>query len=59
MKSRTLTCITGIALFAALAMQLQLVTREQQQQEQHTRHKPVDMGMLGGAMSSITTQLIS
>ena len=32
MKSRTLTCITAITLFAALAIPVQLVAQEQQEQ---------------------------
>ena len=41
MKSRTLTCITAITLFALLALPLQLSA-------QHTRYKIVDIPTLGG-----------
>ena len=41
MKSKTLTCITAITLFAALALPVQLAA-------QHTRYKVIDIGTLGG-----------
>src|SRR5437667_837246 len=41
MKSRTLTCITAITLFAALALPVQLAA-------QHTRYKLIDIPTLGG-----------
>jgi probable HAF family extracellular repeat protein len=41
MKSRKLTCITAITLFAALAMPVQLAA-------QHTRYKLIDLGTLRG-----------
>ena len=41
MKSRTLTCITAMTLFAALALPAQLAA-------QHTRYKVIDIGTLGG-----------
>jgi probable HAF family extracellular repeat protein len=40
-KSRTLTCITAITLFALLALPLQLSA-------QHTRYNLIDIGTLGG-----------
>ena len=43
MKSRTLTCITAIGLFAALAIPVQLAA-------QHTRYKLIDLGTLGGTL---------
>ncbi len=44
MKSRTLTRITAITLFAALALPLQLAA-------QHTRYKLIDIGTFGGPTS--------
>jgi probable HAF family extracellular repeat protein len=44
MKSRTLMCITAMALFAALAIPLQLIA-------QHTRYTVTDLGTLGGTFS--------
>jgi probable HAF family extracellular repeat protein len=44
MKSGTLTCITAITLFAALATPLQLTA-------QHTRYTVTDLGTLGGTFS--------
>jgi len=41
MKSRTLTCITAMTLFAALALPVQLAA-------QHTRYKLIDIPTLGG-----------
>ena len=41
MKSRTLTCITAITLFATLALPIQLAA-------QHARYKALDLGTLGG-----------
>jgi probable HAF family extracellular repeat protein len=47
MKSRTLTCIIAIALFAALAIPVQLAA-------QHTRYKLIDLGTFGGPASRLT-----
>ena len=44
MKPRTLTCITAITLFAALAIPVRLAA-------QHTRYKLVDIGTFGGPAS--------
>src|SRR5438093_1175434 len=44
MKSRTLTCITAITLFAALALPGELAA-------QHRRHKLLDLGTFGGTNS--------
>src|SRR5712692_7610995 len=46
MKSRTLTCITAIILFAALAIPVQLAAQEQNQQPH--RYSVADLGTLGG-----------
>jgi hypothetical protein len=45
MKSRTLTFITAITLFAALMSPVQLVAQE------HTRYKLIDVGTFGGPNS--------
>jgi len=47
MKSRILTCITAMTLFAALGIPIQLAA-------QHTRYKLVDIGMLGGPVSYLS-----
>jgi hypothetical protein len=49
MKSRTLTCITTMTLFAALAVPVQLAA------QQHTRYKLVDLGTFGGPSSYLQT----
>jgi probable HAF family extracellular repeat protein len=56
-RSRTLTCITAMALFAALAVPLRLVAQEQQQKE-HTRYKLIDIGTFGGPNSSVPTSFL-
>src|SRR6266704_275374 len=48
MKSRTLTCITAITLFAALALPGELAA-------QHTRYKLIDIGTFGGPASYFTS----
>ena len=45
MKSRTLTCITAITLFAALAIPVRLAGQEQNQKPPHS---VADLGTLGG-----------
>ena len=44
MKSRILTCITAMTLFAALTLPVELIA-------QHTRYKVIDLGTLGGTVS--------
>jgi hypothetical protein len=41
LKSRTLTCISALALFAALAIQVRLAAQEQK--KDHTRYKLIVM----------------
>src|SRR6266566_3590842 len=48
MKPRTLTCITAITLFAALALPGELAA-------QHTRYKLIDIGTFGGPASYFTS----
>src|SRR5437870_13697417 len=56
MKSRTMTCITAMTLFAALAIavRLRLAAQEapaaQGQATAHTRYKLIDIGTFGGAI---------
>jgi probable HAF family extracellular repeat protein len=45
-KSRTLTCITAITLFAALALPLSMAA-------QQTRYRPIDLGTFGGPASFV------
>ena len=53
MKSRTLTCITTMTFFAALAAPFQLAAQEQQQDKQQPRYKLIDLGTLGGPNSGV------
>jgi probable HAF family extracellular repeat protein len=54
MKSRTLTSITVMTLFAALAIPVRLAAQDNRHDESHKHHhyKLVDTGTLGGADSS-------
>ena len=50
MKSRTLTFITALSLFAALAIPVPLAAQEEQatqQKAKHSRYVLVDLGTLG------------
>jgi len=53
MKSRTLTCITAMTLFAALAVPVWIVAQEQEQQkaERPPHYIVTDLGTLGGTYS--------
>src|SRR6266705_4522402 len=47
MKPRTLTCITAITVFAALAIPVRLAAQG------HIRYRVIDVGTLGGPNSSL------
>jgi len=51
MKSKTLTCITTMTLFAALAMPVALVAQEKQGQHHH--YQVIDLGTFGGPQSRV------
>ena len=53
MKSRTVTCITAMTLFAALPIPVGLAAQEQRQEQKkaHTRYKLVVIGTFGGPTS--------
>ena len=51
MKSRTLSCITAMTLFAVLPASVQLAAQEQLQNKQQPRYKLVDLGTFGGPTS--------
>jgi len=57
MKSRTLTCITAITLFAALAVPVGLVAQEQNDKPKHHHYKLIDIGTFGGPLSGINEPL--
>ena len=55
MKSRTLTSITTMTLFAAVAIPVRLAAQEKQQEHKkvHARYKLVDVGTFGGPSTYI------
>ena len=53
MKSRTLTSITAMMLFAALAIPAGLAAQKQQPNNQQPRYRLIDLGTLGGPMSIV------
>jgi probable HAF family extracellular repeat protein len=59
MKSRTLTSITAMTLFAALAItaRVRLAAQEQQSNKQQARYKLIDLGTLGGPNSGLPAAL--
>jgi probable HAF family extracellular repeat protein len=61
MKSRRLTCITAMALFAALVNPAGLAAQEstaQASQAKHHHYKLIDMGTFGGPISSMNAPSI-
>ena len=54
MRSKTLSCITGIALFASLTIPMRPVAQEQKRHKQeHHRYRFIDLGTFGGPESYI------
>lgn len=54
MKSKTLTCITAMTLFAALAIPVRLTAQGQKEgKKDHHRYKLIDLGTFGGPASYI------
>jgi probable HAF family extracellular repeat protein len=54
LKSKTLTCITAVTLFAALAVPLRLAAQDAGVgKQEHHHYKLIDTGTLGGATSSL------
>lgn len=51
MKSRTLTCLTAMTLFAASAIPVRLAAQERQDNRQQPRYKLIDLGTFGGPTS--------
>ena len=59
MKSGTLTCITMMTLFAALALPMRVAAQEQQQSKPQPRYKLVDLGTFGGPGSGVSGSFLS
>ena len=55
MKSRTLTCITAITVFAALAIPVSQAAEDERDQHHHRHHhyKLIDLGTFGGPFSLV------
>src|SRR5215469_15769968 len=56
-KSRTLTSITAMIVFATLAVPIQLTAQEQG--KEHSRYKLIDIGTFGGPSSYTNTLSLS
>ena len=54
MKSRTLTCISAMTLFAALAIQVRLRPAAHERGKEQSRYKLIDIGTFGGPASYLT-----
>jgi hypothetical protein len=50
-RSRTLTCITAMTLFAALAIPLRMCAQEQNNRKELAHYTVTDLGTLGGTFS--------
>jgi hypothetical protein len=61
MKSRTLTRVTAVTLFAALAMPLRLAAQDKQDNHKHHHYQLIDMGTFGGPQSLVSegTQVVN
>jgi len=57
MKSRILTCITAMTLFAALAIPVRSAAQdnENDNHQKHRHYKLIDMGTFGGPVSAVTS----
>ncbi len=55
MKTRTLTCITAMSLFAMLLVPIHLPAQEQQQSKPQVGYKLIDLGTFGGPNSYLET----
>jgi probable HAF family extracellular repeat protein len=53
MKSRTLTCVIAMTLFAALSIPTGVAVQGQPQNKQQPRYKLVDLGTFGGPTSAV------
>src|ERR1700730_13964896 len=54
MKSRTVTCITAVTLFAALAIPVRLAAQDNRDHHhKHHHYRLIDMGTFGGPISAI------